>query len=129
MALKKTTTRKKITKNIEKGQVHIQSSFNNTLITVTDDQGNAITQCSAGALGFKGSRKSTPFAAQQACEKAAAVAKEHGLKSVDVFVKGPGSGRESSIRALEVAGLAVTSITDVSPIPHNGCRAPKRRRV
>ncbi len=129
MAVKKTTTRKKITKNIDKGQVHIQSSFNNTLITITDDQGNAITQCSAGALGFKGSRKSTPFAAQQACEKAALTAKEHGLKSVDVFVKGPGSGRESSIRALEVAGLTVTSITDVSPIPHNGCRAPKRRRV
>lgn len=129
MAVKKTTTRKKITKNIDKGQVHIQSSFNNTLITVTDDQGNAITQCSAGALGFKGSRKSTPFAAQQACEKAALTAKDHGLKSVDVFVKGPGSGRESSIRALEVAGLTVTSITDVSPIPHNGCRAPKRRRV
>ena len=129
MAVKKTTTRKKITKNIDKGQVHIQSSFNNTLITITDDQGNAITQCSAGALGFKGSRKSTPFAAQQACEKAAMTAKEHGLKSVDVFVKGPGSGRESSIRALEVAGLTVTSITDVSPIPHNGCRAPKRRRV
>jgi len=129
MAVKKTTTRKKITKNIDKGQVHIQSSFNNTLITITDDQGNAICQCSAGALGFKGSRKSTPFAAQQACEKAAAVAKEHGLKSVDVFVKGPGSGRESSIRALEVVGLTVTSITDVSSIPHNGCRAPKRRRV
>ena len=129
MAVKKTTTRKTITKNIDKGQVHIQSSFNNTLITVTDDQGNAITQCSAGALGFKGSRKSTPFAAQQACEKAALTAKEHGLKSVDVFVKGPGSGRESSIRALEVAGLTVTSITDVSPVPHNGCRAPKRRRV
>ena len=129
MAVKKTTTRKKITKNIDKGQVHIQSSFNNTLITITDDQGNAITQCSAGALGFKGSRESTPFAAQQACEKAALTAKEHGLKSVDVFVKGPGSGRESSIRALEVAGLTVTSITDVSPIPHNGCRAPKRRRV
>ena len=127
MAVKKTTTRKKITKNIDKGQVHIQSSFNNTLIT--DDQGNAICQCSAGALGFKGSRKSTPFAAQQACEKAALTAKEHGLKSVDVFVKGPGSGRESSIRALEVAGLTVTSITDVSPVPHNGCRAPKRRRV
>ena len=129
MAVKKTTTRKKITKNIDKGQVHIQSSFNNTLITITDDQGNAICQWSAGALGFKGSRKSTPFAAQQACEKAALTAKEHGLKSVDVFVKGPGSGRESSIRALEVAGLTVTSITDVSPVPHNGCRAPKRRRV
>lgn len=128
MAVKK-TTRKKITKNIDKGQVHIQASFNNTLITFTDDSGNAICACSAGALGFRGSRKSTPFAAQQACEKAAAVAKEHGLRSVDVFVKGPGSGRESSIRALEVVGLQVTSITDVSPIPHNGCRPPKRRRV
>ena len=128
MAVKK-TVKKRITKNVDKGQVHIQSSFNNTLITITDDQGNAICQCSAGALGFKGSRKSTPFAAQQACEKAALTAKEHGLKSVDVFVKGPGSGRESSIRALEVAGLTVTSITDVSPVPHNGCRAPKRRRV
>ena len=129
MAVKKTTTKKKITKNIDKGQVHIQASFNNTLITVTDEQGNAISACSAGALGFRGSRKSTPFAAQQACEKAALAAKEHGVRSVAVFVKGPGSGRESSVRALEVAGLKVTSITDVSPIPHNGCRPPKRRRV
>lgn len=128
MAVKK-TTRKKITKNIDKGQVHIQASFNNTLITITDTAGNAICACSAGALGFRGSRKSTPFAAQQACEKAAAEAKDHGLRSVDVFVKGPGSGRESAIRALEVVGLSVTSITDVSPIAHNGCRPPKRRRV
>jgi len=129
MAVKKTTTKKKITKNIDKGQVHIQASFNNTLITITDEQGNAISACSAGALGFRGSRKSTPFAAQQACEKAALVAKENGIRSVEVFVKGPGSGRESSIRALETAGIAVTAITDVSPIPHNGCRPPKRRRV
>lgn len=129
MAVKKTTRKAKITKNIDKGQVHIQSSFNNTLITITDEQGNAITACSAGALGFRGSRKNTPFAAQQACEKAAAAAKEHGLRSVEVFVKGPGAGRESSIRALEVVGLQVTSITDVSPVPHNGCRPPKRRRV
>lgn len=129
MAVKKTTAKKKITKNIDKGQVHIQASFNNTLITITDTAGNAICACSAGALGFRGSRKSTPFAAQQACEKAAEIAKEHGVRSVDVFVKGPGSGRESAIRALDVVGLAVTSITDVSPIPHNGCRPPKRRRV
>lgn len=130
MAVKKTTSKKsRITKNIDKGQVHIQASFNNTLITFTDEQGNAISACSAGALGFRGSRKSTPFAAQQACEKAAATAKDHGLRSVEVFVKGPGSGRESAIRALEVAGLSVTAITDVSPIPHNGCRPPKRRRV
>lgn len=128
MAVKK-TTKKRITKNIDKGQVHIHASFNNTLITFTDEQGNAISACSAGALGFRGSRKSTPFAAQQACEKAAAVAKEHGIRSVEVFVKGPGSGRESTIRALETIGIAVTAITDVSPIPHNGCRPPKRRRV
>lgn len=128
MAVKK-TTKKRITKNIDKGQVHINTSFNNTLITFTDEQGNAISACSAGALGFRGSRKSTPFAAQQACEKAAAVAKEHGIRSVEVFVKGPGSGRESTIRALETVGIAVTAITDVSPIPHNGCRPPKRRRV
>ncbi|MCI8435146.1 MAG: 30S ribosomal protein S11 [Clostridia bacterium] len=128
MAVKK-TGRKKVTKNIDKGQVHIQASFNNTLITFTDTAGNAICACSAGALGFRGSRKSTPFAAQQACEKAALVAKDQGLRSVDVFVKGPGAGRESAIRALEVVGLAVTSITDVSPIAHNGCRPPKRRRV
>ncbi len=128
MAVKK-TTKKRVTKNIDKGQVHIHASFNNTLITFTDEQGNAISACSAGALGFRGSRKSTPFAAQQACEKAAAVAKEHGIRSVEVFVKGPGSGRESTIRALETVGIAVTAITDVSPIPHNGCRPPKRRRV
>ena len=128
MAVKK-TIKNRITKNIDKGQVHINASFNNTLITFTDEQGNAISACSAGALGFRGSRKSTPFAAQQACEKAAAVAKEHGIRSVEVFVKGPGSGRESTIRALETVGIAVTAITDVSPIPHNGCRPPKRRRV
>jgi small subunit ribosomal protein S11 len=128
MAVKKSTKRR-VTKNIDKGQVHIHASFNNTLITFTDEQGNALTQCSAGALGFRGSRKSTPFAAQQACEKAALMAKENGIKSVDVFVKGPGSGRESTIRVLETVGIAVTSITDVSPIPHNGCRPPKRRRV
>ena len=128
MAVKK-STKKRITKNIDKGQVHIHASFNNTLITFTDEQGNAISACSAGALGFRGSRKSTPFAAQQACEKAALVAKENGIRSVEVFVKGPGSGRESTIRALETVGIAVTAITDVSPIPHNGCRPPKRRRV
>ena len=128
MAVKK-TVKKRITKNVDKGQVHIHASFNNTLITFTDEQGNAIAACSAGALGFRGSRKSTPFAAQQACEKAALVSKEHGLRSVEVFVKGPGAGRESTIRALETVGIAVTAITDVSPIPHNGCRPPKRRRV
>ncbi len=128
MAVKK-STKKRVTKNIDKGQCHIHASFNNTLITFTDEQGNAISQCSAGALGFRGSRKSTPFAAQQACEKAAVAAKEQGLRSVEVFVKGPGSGRESTIRALETVGIAVTAITDVSPIPHNGCRPPKRRRV
>ena len=128
MAVKK-TTKKRVTKSIDKGQVHIHASFNNTLITFTDEQGNAVSACSAGALGFRGSRKSTPFAAQQACEKAALVAKEHGISSVEVFVKGPGSGRESTIRALETVGIAVTAITDVSPIPHNGCRPPKRRRV
>ena len=128
MAVKK-TTKKRVTKNIDKGQCHIHASFNNTLITFTDEQGNAISACSAGALGFRGSRKSTPFAAQQACEKAAQLAKENGLRSVEVFVKGPGSGRESTIRALETVGIAVTAITDVSPIPHNGCRPPKRRRV
>ena len=128
MAVKK-TVKKRITKNVDKGQVHIHASFNNTLITFTDEQGNAIAACSAGALGFRGSRKSTPFAAQQACEKAALVAKENGLRSVEFFVKGPGAGRESTIRALETVGIAVTAITDVSPIPHNGCRPPKRRRV
>ena len=121
--------RKKVRKVVTEGIAHVHASFNNTLITFTDEQGNAISACSAGALGFRGSRKSTPFAAQQACEKAAQLAKEHGLRSVEVFVKGPGSGRESTIRALETVGIAVTAITDVSPIPHNGCRPPKRRRV
>ena len=109
--------------------MHIQSSFNNTIVTVTDANGNAISQSSAGALGYKGSRKSTPFAAQQAAETAAKAAMEHGLRSVEVFVKGPGQGRESAIRALGNVGLEVTLISDVSPIPHNGCRPPKRRRV
>ncbi|MCM1367532.1 MAG: 30S ribosomal protein S11 [Roseburia sp.] len=129
MAGKKTTTRKKITKNIDKGCVHIHASFNNTIVTVTDEQGNVLTQCSAGALKFSGSRKSTPYAAQMAAEEAGRRAMEHGLRSVKVFVKGPGSGRESAIRAMEVVGLQVTEINDVSPIPHNGCRPPKRRRV
>ena len=129
MAVKKTATKKKITKNIDKGCVHIHASFNNTIVTVTDEQGNAIAACSAGALNFRGSRKSTPYAAQMAAEEAARRAMEHGLRSVKVFVKGPGSGRESAIRAMEVVGLQVTEINDVSPIPHNGCRPPKRRRV
>ena len=126
---KKVVKKRKDARKVDKGQVHIQASFNNTLVTITDMQGNTVSWSSAGSLGFKGSRKSTPFAAQQACEKAAAVAKEHGIRSVEVFVKGPGSGRESTIRALETVGIAVTAITDVSPIPHNGCRPPKRRRV
>ena len=116
-------------KNIEKGAAHISSTFNNTIITITDAQGNAISWASAGELGFKGSRKSTPFAAQSAAETAAKAAMEHGLKTVEVFVKGPGSGRESAIRALETVGLQITMIKDVTPIPHNGCRPPKRRRV
>ena len=128
MAVKK-TVKKRITKNVDKGQVHIHASFNNTLITFTDEQGNAIAACSAGALGFRGSRKSTPFAAQMAAETAAKAAMEHGLKTVEVFVKGPGQGREAAIRALQAAGLEVTMIKDVTPIPHNGCRPPKRRRV
>ncbi len=129
MAVKKSTTKKKVTKNIDKGCVHIHASFNNTIVTVTDEQGNAIAACSAGALKFRGSRKSTPYAAQMAAEEAARRAMDHGLRSVKVFVKGPGSGRESAIRAMEVVGLQVTEISDVSPIPHNGCRPPKRRRV
>ncbi|MDE7463867.1 MAG: 30S ribosomal protein S11 [Clostridiales bacterium] len=129
MAVKKTSTKKKVTKNIDKGCVHIHASFNNTIVTVTDEQGNAIAACSAGALKFRGSRKSTPYAAQMAAEEAARRAMDHGLRSVKVFVKGPGPGRESAIRAMEVVGLQVTEITDVSPIPHNGCRPPKRRRV
>ena len=116
-------------KNIERGQVHIRSSFNNTMVTVTDSQGNALSWASAGGLGFKGSRKSTPYAAQLAAETATKAALIHGLKAVDVFVKGPGSGREAAIRALNANGLQVLSITDVTPVPHNGCRPPKRRRV
>lgn len=121
--------KKKEIKKVDKGQVHIQSSFNNTLVTITDMNGNAISWSSAGSLGFKGSRKGTPYAAQQATETAAKAAKEHGLKSVEVYVKGPGAGRESAIRALATQELEITLISDVSPIPHNGCRPPKRRRV
>lgn len=121
--------KKKVKKNIEKGQAHIQSSFNNTIVTLTDVEGNALGWSSAGELGFKGSRKSTPYAAQNAAGEAAKRAMEHGLKTVEVFVKGPGSGREAAIRALQAAGLEITSIKDVTPIPHNGCRPPKRRRV
>ena len=123
------STRRRVKKNIERGAVHIRSSFNNTIITVTDLEGNAISASSAGALGFRGSRKSTPFAAQTAAETAAKAAKEHGMKTVEVYVKGPGAGREAAIRALEATGLSVTMIKDVTPIPHNGCRPPKRRRV
>ncbi len=126
---KKVIRRRRELKNIDKGQVHIQSSFNNTIVTITDTRGNTISWCSAGTLGFRGSKKSTPFAAQQAAEVAAKAAKEHGLRSVEVFVKGPGQGRESAIRALQVLEIEVTMIQDVSPIPHNGCRPPKRRRV
>ena len=126
---KATVRRRHEKKNIERGAVHIQSTFNNTIVTVTDVQGNALSQSSSGALGFRGSRKSTPFAAQTAADVAAKAAMEHGLKSVEVFVKGPGSGREAAIRALQAAGLEVTMIKDVTPIPHNGCRPPKRRRV
>jgi small subunit ribosomal protein S11 len=116
-------------KKVDKGQAHIQSSFNNTLVTITDLAGNAISWSSAGSLGYKGSRKGTPFAAQMAAETAAKAAKEHGLRSVEVYVKGPGAGRESAIRALAACDLEIVLISDVSPIPHNGCRAPKRRRV
>ena len=116
-------------KKVDKGQVHIQSSFNNTSVTVTDLNGNARAHSSAGSLGYRGSRKSTPFAAQQAAEVAVKAAMEHGLRSAEVYVKGPGQGRESAIRALGVCGVEVTLIQDVSPIPHNGCRPPKRRRV
>ncbi|MDR1064904.1 MAG: 30S ribosomal protein S11 [Oscillospiraceae bacterium] len=125
----KARTRRRERKNIEKGAVHIRSSFNNTMITITDVSGNAISWASAGEMGFKGSRKSTPYAAQTAAETAAKAAMEHGLKTVEVFVKGPGQGREAAIRALQSAGLEVTMIKDVTPIPHNGCRPPKRRRV
>ncbi|MBQ3078151.1 MAG: 30S ribosomal protein S11 [Clostridia bacterium] len=123
------TRRRREKKNIEKGAVHISSTFNNTIVTITDVNGNAISWASSGGLGFRGSRKSTPYAAQTAAETAAKAAMEHGLKSVEVFVKGPGAGREAAIRALQTAGLEVSMIKDVTPIPHNGCRPPKRRRV
>ena len=126
---KKTVRRRRERKNIEKGAAHIQSTFNNTIVTISDVHGNTISWASAGELGFRGSRKSTPFAAQSAAETAAKAAMEHGMKSVDVYVKGPGQGREAAIRALQTAGLEVTMIKDVTPIPHNGCRPPKRRRV
>ena len=127
---RRTTVRRRDRKNIERGAAHIRSSFNNTIVTLTDVQGNAISWASAGGLGFRGSRKSTPYAAQMVAETAAKAAVEnYGLKTVEVFVKGPGQGRESAIRALQSAGLEVTLIKDVTPIPHNGCRPPKRRRV
>ena len=126
---KRVVRRRKERKHVERGAVHIRSSFNNTIVTITDTQGNALSWASAGEMGFRGSRKSTPFAAQSAAETAAKAAMEHGLKTVEVYVKGPGSGREAAIRALQAAGLDVTMIKDVTPIPHNGCRPPKRRRV
>ncbi len=126
---KVTRTRRREKKNVTVGQAHIQSTFNNTIVTVTDQQGNLLAWGSAGSQGFKGSRKSTPFAAQVTAEGAARKAMEHGLKQIEVFVKGPGAGREAAIRSLQAAGLEVTAITDVTPIPHNGCRPPKRRRV
>ena len=126
---KKVVRRRRERKNVEKGQVHIRSSFNNTMVTMTDMQGNALSWASSGEMGFRGSRKSTPFAAQTAAETAAKAAMEHGLKTVEVYVKGPGQGREAAIRALQGVGLEVTLIKDVTPVPHNGCRPPKRRRV
>jgi small subunit ribosomal protein S11 len=121
--------KKKVKKNVPKGIVHIQATFNNTIVTVSDVYGNTIASSSAGARGFKGSRKSTPFAAQMAAEEASRKAKEHGMSEVAVFIRGPGAGRESALRALQAAGLRITLIRDVTPIPHNGCRPPKRRRV
>ena len=131
MATKKTTgsRKRREKKNIERGAAHIQSTFNNTIVTITDMNGNAVSWASAGEMGFRGSRKSTPFAAATAAETAAKAAMEHGMKYVEVYVKGPGSGRESAIRALQTAGLEVSLIKDVTPNPHNGCRPPKRRRV
>lgn len=126
---RRTTRKRREKKNIERGAAHIQSTFNNTIVTITDTAGNALSWASAGGLGFRGSRKSTPFAAQSAAETAAKAAMEHGLKTVEVYVKGPGSGREAAIRSLQAAGLEVSLIKDVTPIPHNGCRPPKRRRV
>ena len=128
-SLTKKTVARRNRKNIERGAAHIHSSFNNTIVSITDVAGNVISWGSAGGLGFKGSRKSTPFAAGEVAELAAKKAREHGLKTVEVYVKGPGSGREAAIRALQTAGLEISSIKDVTPIPHNGCRPPKRRRV
>lgn len=124
-----TRSKRRERKNIERGAAHIQSTFNNTIVTITDVQGNAVSWASSGGLGFRGSRKSTPYAAQTAAEVAAKAAMEHGMKSVEVFVKGPGSGREAAIRALQATGLEVNMIKDVTPVPHNGCRPPKRRRI
>ena len=129
MAKKVVRSKRKEKKHIESGAAHIRSTFNNTIVTITDINGNALSWASAGGLGFRGSRKSSPFAAQMAAEQAAKAAMEHGLRQVEVFVKGPGAGREAAIRALQAAGLEVNSIKDVTPIPHNGCRPPKRRRV
>ena len=126
---KKVVKRRRERENVEKGAAHIRSSFNNTMVTITDLNGNALSWASSGGLGFRGSKKSTPFAAQMAAETAAKAAMEHGLKTVEVYVKGPGQGREAAIRALQSAGLEVVMIKDVTPIPHNGCRPPKRRRV
>ena len=125
----KKVTKKRVKKNVQHGQAHIQSSFNNTIVTLTDSEGNALSWASAGEMGFRGSKKSTPYAAQMAAETAAKAAVVHGLKTVEVMVKGPGSGREAAIRALQACSLEVTSIKDVTPVPHNGCRPPKRRRV
>ncbi len=129
MAKERARVRRKEKKNITSGVAHVHASFNNTMITITDAQGNAVSWASAGGMGFKGSRKSTPFAAQMAAEEAGKKALEHGMKTIDVEVRGPGSGRESALRALQACGFQVTSIRDVTPIPHNGCRPPKRRRV
>jgi len=129
MARRAVRTKRREKKNIDRGVAHIKSTFNNTVVTITDVKGNAISWASAGGVGFKGSRKSTPFAAQMAADKAAKEAMEHGLKEVEVMVKGPGAGREAAIRSLQAAGLEVNLIKDVTPIPHNGCRPPKRRRV
>ena len=126
---KKVVRKRRERKNIEKGHAHIRATFNNTIVTITDVAGNAISWASAGGMGFRGSKKSTPFAAQTAAETAAKAAMEHGLRTVEVYVKGPGAGREAAIRSLQAAGLEVTMIKDVTPIPHNGCRPPKRRRV
>ena len=129
-AVKRTAARRRRDRKfVDRGQAHIQSSFNNTIVTITDAAGNALSWASAGQMGFRGSRKSTPYAAQMAADKAAVAAKDYGLKSIEVFVKGPGSGREAAIRALSAAGLDITMIRDVTPIPHNGCRPPKRRRM